>query len=342
MGLNKKLFIQGETGAANAANFNTVIYTGSGSAQSITGVGFQPDLVWAKTRTYSSATSHRLVDSVRGATKEIYSDLDNAQATDANGITSFDSDGFSFGGNHGSNLSSAPSVAWCWKGGGAAVSNTDGTRTSSVSANTASGFSIVKWTSQGDNAIRTVGHGLGAVPKLIFLKSTEYSSTRWWVYTSITGTNKALRLDTNANEGPSVSYWSTPTTTTFGIKESAITGSNSENIAYCFADVTGVQSIGTYTGNGNSNGPTITTGFQPRFVLVKLYDTGYTSRDWLIWDTVRDTNLTGNEKTLSPNTSGNEVSAQNEINILSNGFQIADPFPLSNTTGGDYIYWAIA
>lgn len=341
MGLNKKFFIQGETGAANAANFNTVIYTGTGSAQSITGVGFQPDLVWAKSRTYSSATSHRLVDSVRGATKEIYSDLTNAEATDANGISSFDSDGFSFGGNHGSNLSGTPSVAWCWKGGGAGVSNTSGDRTSTVSANTASGFSIVKWTAEGDNAIRTVGHGLGAVPKLIFTKTREHTN-RWYVYTSITGTNKALRLDTNANAGSSVSYWSTPTTSVFGLKDNLASGGNSDHIAYCFADVAGVQSIGTYTGNGNSNGPTITTGFQPRFVLVKLYDTGYTSRDWLIWDTVRDTNLTGNEKTLSPNTSGNEVSAQNKINILSNGFQIADPFPLSNTNGGDYIYWAIA
>ena len=339
MGLNKKLFIQGATGSANAGNFNTILYTGNGGVNTVTGVGFTPDMIWIKNR--DSAASHAVFDTLRGE-NAIFPNETLVESDNSANIETDLADGFKhLQGSTTFNKLNDEYVAWCWKGGGAGVSNTSGDRTSTVSVNTASGFSIVKWTAQGDNAIRTVGHGLGAVPKLIFVKSREHDN-RWYVYTSITGTNKALRLDTNANEGASIAYWSTPTTTTFGIKDNLASGGNSDHIAYCFADVTGVQSIGTYTGNGNSNGPTITTGFQPRFVLVKLYDTGYTSRDWLIWDTVRDTDLTGNEKTLSPNTNGTEVSAQNKINILSNGFQIADPFPLSNTNGGDYIYWAIA
>ena len=170
--------------------FNTVLYTGNGSTQSITGVGFQPDWVWLKSR--SDTSFHRLQDSVRGATKEIYTNATNAEGTDSNTITSFDSDGFSLGTAADYNGSSRTFVAWNWLAGGTASSNTDGSITSSVSANTTSGFSIVSYTGTGANA--TVGHGLGVAPKMIITKARG-TTNNWGTYHESLGNTDAVFLN---------------------------------------------------------------------------------------------------------------------------------------------------
>jgi hypothetical protein len=193
-------------------HMNTVLYTGTGATQAITGVGFQPDFVWIKSRT--SAYYHRLQDSVRGATKEIYSNATSAEVTDATTLSSFDSDGFTVETQAGYNASLEPYVAWCWKAGGAASSNTDGSITATVSANQTAGFSVVKFTGTGANA--TVGHGLGVAPKFILTKSLGIARN-WYAYHVSTGNTIYFLLNTNDSQQASPSMWqsTTPTSSVF-------------------------------------------------------------------------------------------------------------------------------
>ena len=317
--------------------FNTKLYTGTGSAQSISSVGFQPDWVWVKDR--DSANSHNLTDAVRGATKTIFSDATAGEVTDAQRLTSFDSDGFSVGTSTSFNTNTNDYVSWNWKANGSGSSNTDGSITSTVSANTTAGFSIVTYTGTGSAA--TVGHGLGSAPSVIIQKKTSASAT-WLVKHPGIGTNGYIRLDATNTSATDSAIWNStdPTSTVFSIgTDATINGSGATSVAYCFAEKTGFSKFGSYTGNGNADGSFIYTGFAPSFLLFK---NASVATSWVMHDTKRDTfNISG--KGLFPNeTSAESSTAGRELDILSNGFKIRNSNGEKNTSGNTYIYMAFA
>jgi len=315
--------------------FNTKLYTGNGSTNAITGVGFQPDFTWLKSR--SIIANHRLTDAVRGVTKEIYSDSTNAEATDATGLTSFNSDGFTLGDSGDYNENSQTFASWNWLADNTSgSSNTDGSITSTVSANTTSGFSIVSYTGTGANA--TVGHGLGAVPKMIIVKKYNVTGS-WGVYHNSLGNGNFLYLnDTNASASNSTLWNNTsPTSSVFNLGSSAISNSSSNShIAYCFAEKTGYSKFGSYVGNGSStDGTFVYTGFSPSFLILKRTTDSIGS--WTMYDNKRHT-YNPNGEYLLANDSGAAVAFDN-VDFLSNGFKLRAGF---NNASSTYIYMAIA
>jgi len=316
--------------------FNTKLYTPDGSSSfAVTGVGFQPDLVWVKSRNYTE--DNQLNDSVRGATKGLQSNLTNAETTQANGLTSFDSDGFTVGNLSDYNFNGDSLVSWNWLGANGTASNTDGSITSTVSANTTSGFSIVSYTGTGSNA--TVGHGLGVVPKMFIIKNRDDGTGHWRVYHSSVGPTKYGNLDgADTFATASTPYNNTdPTSSVFSIGTDNRTNASGQNmIAYCFAEVKGFSKIGSYVGNGSTDGTFVYTGFKPAWVIQKPIDV---AQNWQIHDTKRDGYNPKNDN-LSSNNSNSE--ADNKfIDILSNGFKLRRSDVL-NVSGDNYIYMAFA
>lgn len=313
--------------------FNVVTYTGNGGTQSITGVGFQPDFVWAKLRTTSSY--HRLHDVVRGSDNTLASNVVDAEVA-GNGIVSFDSDGFTM--DSGTNINQPyPYVAWCWKAGGTAVSNTDGSITSQVSANVDAGFSIVGYTGDGGTGDATVGHGLTKAPELIIHKNRD-SAANWPVtYTIVDGTNDYLYLNLTNSYGNATQP--SPTSSVFYIQSSAGQRNNTENyIQYCFHSVEGFSKFGSYTGNGSADGPFIYTGFRPAFVLVK--SSSLAGSYWHIMDAKRNEYNVA-DKLLYPNVADAEGTGLQK-DFLSNGFKIRSTATWANGSGQTYIYMAFA
>ena len=318
--------------------FNTVLYTGNGTTDhAITGVGFQPDWVWLKNR--SDAKQHHLFDVVRGAGKFIESSTTDAEATDTTTLSSFDSDGFTLGNSGKVNGSSVTAVSWNWLAGGTASSNTDGSITSSVSANTTAGFSVVTYTGTGSSA--TVGHGLGAVPKVFWTKKRNTSES-WGVYHHTQGTDKFLRLESSNALDTSSTVWddTTPTSSVFSIGTGGISNTSSGTyVAYCFAEKKGYSKFGLYTGNGSTDGTFVYTGFKPAFILNKR--TTSTSMDWHIWDNKRSGAGGFNviDKVVYPNLSNGEDTLTS-LDIVSNGFKIRANNSFLNASGSPYIYMA--
>lgn len=317
--------------------FNTKLYVGNGGTQSITGVGFAPDWVWTKNR--STADSHELYDIVRGATKRLISHSTAAENTETY-FSSFDSDGFTLTGNGNSNGNGNNIVAWCWDANGAGVSNTAGTITSTVSANTTSGFSIVSYTATSGTS--SIGHGLGVAPSMIILK-TRNQTGNWITGLSVNGWDNYLTLDTtNANVTDdrmfSPSAGTDPTSTLFWSNQSAI-GSAGTMIAYCFAEVKGYSKFGSYTGNASNDGTFVYTGFKPAFIIMKR--TG-TADHWLIKDSVRDSYNVA-DKRIYPNQSNAEDTSVNAaIDLLSNGFKHRSSNDLVNPVSEVCVYMAFA
>ena len=299
--------------------FNTKLYTGTGSELAITGVGFQPDWTWIKG--INVAYDHNLFDAVRGVTKTIKSNKTDAESTQAQMLKSFNSDGFTIGTDGAVNENNTRTYAsWNWLANGAGSSNTNGSITSTVSANTTSGFSIVKYTGTGSNA--TVGHGLGsASPKMILFKNTN-STRNWGVYHgSLSDPDNYLALNTTGAEttGYNFSNDTRPTNSLFSVGNmTGNNGSSQEYIAYCFAEKTGYSKIGKYTGNGNADGTFVYTGFKPAWLMVFAYQAG--NENWIMVDNKRDGFNVENEQ-LFPNTSGAEES-NDEVDLLSNGFKL--------------------
>ena len=319
---------------------NTVLYIGNNTSQSVTGVGFQPDWVWLKERNGTEA--HNLYDSNRGIFKRLSSNTTGAEYSSNTQLTSFDSDGFSVGSSDAINDSGNNMVGWNWKADGTASSNTDGSITSSVSANTDSGFSIVTWTGTGADA--TVGHGLGVVPKIIIVKNRNVV-TNWIVGGSLIedvggSTNNYLLLNTNAGMDSATTLYASYNTDTIGVKADAnINGSNNGMLAYCFAEIKGYSKFGSYVGNGSADGPFIYTGFKPAFVLIKKSNASGT--DWQLTDNKRDLHNVCTHRLL-PNDSIAEQTDSLDLDILSNGFKIRKSSTTSNASGATYIYLAFA
>ena len=321
-------------------NFNTVTYTGNGSTNAITGVGFQPDFTWIKRRD-GGTTSHQLFDAVRGVTKRLYSNTTDAENTNATTLTAFGTDGFTVGSNTGVNPNGNGVVAWNWKAGtGAGSSNTDGSiNTTYTSVNTTAGFSISKYTGNGTTGA-TVGHGLGAIPKWIIVKRLDSATTNFQVYHSSMGAEKYIQLNTTSGQSDSDVLWNdtAPTNQVFSLGNySHVNYNGSPHIAYCFAEKTGYSKFGSYTGNGNADGTFIYTGFKPAFIMQKK--TSGTS-DWVIYDNKRDTSNVVTQE-LKPNSNAAESSNTN-IDILSNGFKQRANYAYTNNSGATYIYIAFA
>ena len=316
--------------------FNTILYTGTGNTgQGQTGVGFQPDMTWIKCR--SHAQSHMVQDAVRGATKQIFPKTNGADKSWTNGLTSFDSDGFTVAGSDEGGASSKTYVAWNWKANGAGSANTDGSiNTTSTSVNNTSGFSISKYTGTGSNA--TVGHGLGKVPKVIIFKKLN-SSDNWFNYHEPLGNTKRLLLSTNDAEATSAGYFNstTPTSSVFSL---GTNGGNNQSgddyVAYCWSEIYGFSKFGSYLGNGNADGSFIYTGFKPAMVIIKLYSTG--SENWRIFDNKRIGYNPNNYK-LYPSLNNTEGTSD-LIDLYSNGFKPRSTSVEFNGSGNGYIYMA--
>ena len=305
--------------------FNTVLFTGDAStSNAVTGLGFQPDLVWIKARDDNNLYSNALFDSSRGRAKSVFSDSDRDEnsSSSTQDLVSFDSDGFTVGTsyNTGSNLSGKATVAWCWKGaGGTTASNGSGSTTSTVQANTKSGFSIMTYTGTGSNA--TIGHGLSAKPDLIFTKRRSSSQT-WGVYHSALGATKYLALNSNAAAGTDSAFWNDtePTSTLIYLgTEGRVNASSQTYVAYAWHNVEGYSKFGSYEGNANNDGPFVYTGFRPRMLWIKEADN---ADDWVVYDTARSTSNPV-QKVLRYESNVVEFDGSTRaIDILSNGFKI--------------------
>jgi hypothetical protein len=316
-------------------NMNVVTYTGTGAIRSVTGVEFQPDWTWIKGR--SQATDHGLYDAVRGVQKQLESNTAGAETTETTGLTAFGSNGFTVGALAQLNTSSATYAGFNWKANGSGSANTAGTIPSTVSANTTAGFSIVTYTGTGSNA--TVGHGLGTAPKMLFVKSRT-AGIVWVAGNSTIGFGNYLLLNTAdaTAVGGNVFNSTAPTSTVFSIGTGGGCNSGGDTyVAYCFSPVAGYSAIGSYTGNGSSDGPFVYLGFRPRFVMAKRTDT---TGVWFTVDTVTNT-YNPTQTFLQPHDSATELP-YTAYDFLSNGFKIRNTSADQNASAGTYIYMAFA
>ena len=332
--------IYGDANYDGTATNVSYAYDGTPTNVSFVGTSFQPDLVWIKSRT--DVRTHSLLDSVRGASKIIQSESTTAEWDGSAYFDSFNSNGFTVKSNENFiNNSSHDYVAWCWKAEGSVTpnNNTNGTITSTVSANQDAGFSIVKYTGTGgtNGQTESIGHGLSTAPELIIVKNTD-SAYNWVVRVEgVTSNSQILQLNLADGVGtPSQTPWGTPTNSTFLVGRSSlnVNENNSEMIAYCFHSVDGYQKVGTYSG---SNSPiTITTGFKPRFLMVKRTNA---SGGWIIIDSARGDG--SNALALFPNENYADSNNWNTA-FTSTGFTISSNEAWISVNGGTYIYLAIA
>jgi Concanavalin A-like lectin/glucanases superfamily len=349
---------------ANGAQYMAATtYTGNGGTQTITnggnntiGTTFQPDFVWVKSRVNpASGYYNTLQDSVRGFTSGsanvLYSNTTDAEVTNnstvGGGVSAFNSNGFSLangsGGQSFLNANTYTYVGWQWKAGGSGgSSNTNGSITSTVSANTTAGFSVVTYTEPAAGTSYTVGHGLGTTPAMIILKERNVAGDNWVVWQNYwtAPTTHGLYLNaTNAQFSTGSNWLNSTNSTVFGILPGQITAGGYNIVAYCWAAVAGYSAFGSYTGNGSTDGPFVYTGFRPRWIMVKRTDTsGY---GWKMLDTSRSTyNVSGAD--LFANLSDAESTGNTDFDLLSNGFKARATYNDINASGGTYIYAAFA
>ena len=317
--------------------FNTVLYSGTGSNQSVTGTGFTADWIWLKER--NGTDYHFVNDSVRGKGSNnhylnLHPNATSAESDQTTGVNAINSNGFDITYRGELNESGKNYVAWNWKAGTSFTNDASATGIGSIdstgSVSTTAGFSIISFTGQ----TGTVAHGLGVKPSMIILKCRAIANN--WViqHKGLTGgmDDNALIFTTSAEISAATAE---PTTSVFTVNNQI--AENNNNIAYIFSDIKGYSKFGKYTGNGNADGTFVYTGFKPSFVLQKK--TSGTS-DWVIYDNKRDpSNIVTQE--LKPNSSGAESSFTN-IDILSNGFKQRADYAYTNNSGGSYTYMAFA
>ena len=314
--------------------FNTKLYTGTGSSNALTGINFQPDLTWIKKR--DGTNYHVLTDAVRLATKQIYSNDTGAEQTVAEGLKSFDSDGFTLGTNGDTNGNGGSYVGWNWKANGQGSSNTDGSiNTTYTSVNTTAGFSIITYT--GTGSAGTIGHGLGVVPDFWMVKAR--SETRaWYGWSKGMSYGDVINWSHSGAKSTDASLFTSNAPTNQVINLGSSVGVNNNGITfvcYAFASKTGYSKFGSYTGNGNADGPFVYTGFKPAFLIIKRTDT---TKNWYMHDIKRDGYNTDNPY-LSPNLNASETGGT-ELDLYSNGFKMRSSGTGHNESGGTYIYMA--
>jgi len=329
--------------------FKNLKWDGDNTTRNITGVGFAPDFVWIRSR--NAGAGHALFDKVRGASKQIGSDGSGAeQTTNEYGfVTAFGSDGYTLTpGNQGAyasgnvNMSGRNFIGWNWRAGGSGSSNTDGSVTSTVSANTTAGFSIVTWTGTGANA--TVGHGLGAAGRYVVITKNRTDSVNWAVQHPSLAITESLRLDVQGAvlTGRTGDWNSTaPTSTVFYVgTEGATNGSSDNMVAYVFREIEGYSKFGTYTGNGNNgDGAFVYTGFRPSWVMTKNTVEGSTS--WVMVDSARSP-INPAYANIMADSQDAENSSDYMQGLHSNGFKWNSASSWINKAGQKYVYMAFA
>ena len=323
--------------------FNTVLYTGNGGTNAVTGVGFQPDWVWVKDRT--SVNSHGTFDIIRGATNDLSTDLTNGTLTNANYLQSFDSDGFTLGSEGVFNTNTNNYVNWNWLADNTTgSSNTNGTITSTVSANTTSGFSICTYTGNGTSGA-TFGHGLNSAPDMVIIKQRN-STGNWRVGHVGADSTFAQVLNLNltnaAGTANSIFNSTAPTSSVVTLgNEGDANGNGNTFVAYCFHSVKGYSKFGRYTGNGNADGTFVYTGFKPAWIMIK--ESSNAGNSWHIRDNKRSTFNVVNDS-MYANSNIAEVSNNSALNtdFLSNGFKLRNSDTNDNGSGRTYIYMAFA
>ena len=319
--------------------FDAVAFTGNAASRSIT-TGFSPDLVWLKNR--ATTNDHNLFDIIRGANNFLRSNTTDGDSTGtSNRLTAFNSDGFDLGSSAAVNGNGNGIIAWAWDGGTSTVSNTDGSITSSVRANPSAGFSIVSYTGNA-TAGATIGHGLNAAPYFVILKNRA-DSGNWIVWhNDLGGGNKILELNTTESTKTTTTPFNgtvpSSSVVTLGTNNGT-NGSGDGMIAYCFTPIPGYSAFGSYTGNGNADGPFVYTGFRPRWVMYKE-TTSSGSGHWNMYDSARSTYNVVDEN-LQANRSNAEFTFT-AIDTVSNGFKLRTSNLTHNHNGGTYIYAAFA
>jgi hypothetical protein len=322
----------------SSSYFNTVTYTGNGTASTALTTGtFQPDFCWFKNR--GTIENHVLIDAIRGASYNLASNLTRAETNVPDKVSAFTSTGVTLGGSAETNENNEPLVAWNWKANGSGSANSDGSINSTVSVDTTSGFSIVTYT--GTNTLgATVGHGLGVAPKMIIVKSRTGAGENWNTYHESLGATKFINLNTDNSVYTDVNAWNNtaPTASVFSIGgNSGDTGrSGSDYVAYCFADIQGYSKFGSYVGNGNADGSFVYTGFKPAFVIFKR--SSDSTENWMMLDNERSPFNVANKR-LSPNLNAAE-NTDIPTDFLSNGFKIRTSGGGMNASGVTYIYAA--
>jgi hypothetical protein len=318
-----------------SAYMDATLYTGNGSTKTISGLGFSPDFVWIKRR--NLASDHQLYDIVRGTNNGLSTNLPDDEWNYGNGLTSFNSDGFTLGDLGGANRLNDTHVAWTWDAGSSTVTNTDGSISSQVRANASAGFSIVGWNTGGSTSDFTVGHGLGVKPSMFIIKNRD-AAQDWDTYFDGFASNEVIYLNTTAAKtNVGVTVWNSVTSTVLGLRGASFGGSASR-IAYCFAPVEGYSAFGSYTGNGSTDGPFVYTGHRSKFVLIK--SAGSEDR-WTIQDTSRSP-YNASTDTLAPNLSNAELASAFDLDILSNGFKVRNTNSGHNTSGVTYVWASFA
>jgi hypothetical protein len=319
---------------------DALAYTGTGASNSISSLGFSPDLVWIKNR--GTTTDHALYDILRGAQAQISSNTTGSEVTSSSGLTAFGSAGFTIGTSSLVNTSGTQYVAWSWDAGSTNSTNTSGSITSTIRTNPQAGFSIVSYTGNG-TAGATIGHGLGSSPKMLVVKSRSRAGDNWDVYHASIGATGRLYLNlTNATD-TSIAPWNNtaPTSSVFSVGTAGDTNANTVTyIAYCFAEIEGYSKFGSYTGNGSADGPFVWCGFRPRWILFKASSVGGAGYNWGIYDSARDT-FNAFSGGLFPNLSDAEVTSAFG-DMLSNGFKLRNSSAAWNSSGQTYIFAAFA
>ena len=330
--------------AKSSDHFDCPTWTGSDSTTTITGMGFKPDMLWIKN--YSGAGYPVLNDSTKGIGFNWLPSGNNANDT-TNYVASYTSDGFTLTGNiANTNDASDKYVAACWKAnGGSAVSNSDGSITSTIQANPTSGVSVIAWTGTGANG--TIGHGLGIAPKLVIVKSTGLADrgiignfgTTFIADPETDGLQFAWQGDTTQDYS---TFWNDtlPTTSVFSVGSDAKTNpSSGVMIGYVFAEVQGFSKIGFYSGTGNAQGTKVYCGFRPKWIMIKSTETGDNYN-------TRVSGLTGyglgGERTRNINLNDNTANAEGTIQYESNGFRMASTSTANNKENTKYLYMAFA
>jgi hypothetical protein len=299
--------------------FDATLYTGNGSTQTISGLGFSPDLVWIKSR--SAATNNDVFDLVRGATVGFATNSTQPEST-FSGVTAFNSNGFSLGSNSSDNANAATYVAWCWD------------------ESATPGFDIVTYTGNGSN--RTIAHSLGVAPSWMVIKRRD-SVDNWGVYHTSLGNTQYVYLDSTQAASTASSVWNntTPTSSVFSVGTSGVVNANTGTyVAYLWSEVAGFSKFGSYTGNGSSDGPFVFCGFRPRWVLIK---SSTVATSWYLFDAVRGT-INVNSTTLYPNTADIEDTNFGQgLDFLSNGFKVRAPTGYGlNNSSATYIFCAFS
>ena len=329
-------------------HFDSILYTGNGSTQSPSGLEFTPDFVWIKAR--SVGHSHDWFDSVRGVSKTFYSNGRNEESSFSGLLTSFHRGGFTVGSWDDVNQNGTTYVAWCWKAGGAAVTNNDGNITSSVSANQEAGFSVATYTGSTASGALTVGHGLGRKPAWVIIKRRDGGNHDWIIghqglATNAFANNKFLKFETGGTFTNSLVFGAEPTTTVTQIVTDGSAGasnltSTGTYVMYSWAEIPGYSAFGSYTGNGSDDGPYVHLGFKAAWIMIKLVDGG--NDDWPIYDNKRDPINACDHRLFANASTAEGAVGQEHFDILSNGIKFRKQKNPFNNSGKIYIYMAFA